>query len=124
MAVTDSVCLVLVEGSLDRAALKPCRDALDRLLRAHPRPSYVVVDLARAAGPCEVTVALLAAARRYLRARGVVMVLAAVPDEVWTALREAHVGALYDVHPTAAVALARLRVRVAPNLPGQDRAGV
>lgn len=114
LEVTDLVSVVRVAGVLDRSALRPCRETFDQILAERPALTHMVIDLEHVTDSREVTVALLSAARRYLRARGVFLVLAAVPWPLSTALRDAHLVALYEVQPSTAVALARLGVRVAP----------
>jgi anti-anti-sigma regulatory factor len=96
---------------LDIGALQPCRAALDAAFAVHP--VRIVVDLQCTESAQPVTVALLAAARRYLRARGVALTLAGVPTAVLEALQDAHILALFDVQPTAAVAVGRARVGLA-----------
>lgn len=113
--VVAGVCVVRVEGRLDIGALQPCRAALDAAFAVHP--VRIVVDLHCTDTAQPVTVALLAAARRYLRARGIALTLTAVPDAVLGALQDAHIVALFDVQPTTAVAVGRARVGLARRPP-------
>lgn len=115
LEVVAGVCVVRVGGRLDIGALQPCRAALDAAFALHP--VRIVLDLQYAETAQPVAVALLAAARRYLRARGVALTLAAVPDAVLDALQDAHIIALFDVQPTAAVAVGQLRAGLARRPP-------
>jgi hypothetical protein len=89
------VCVIHVAGDLGLTAVQPCRAAFDAALSTHP--SRVVLDLADTSPPKPASVALLSASRRYLLHRGVAVTLADVPAALWSALRRAHVTALYDV---------------------------
>jgi anti-anti-sigma regulatory factor len=115
LEVVAEVCVVRVGGRLDIGALQSCRAAFDAALARHP--SQIVVDLQCTETAQPVTVALLAAARRYLRARGAALTLAAAPTAVLEALQDAHIIALFDVQPTTAIAVSRARAGLARRPP-------
>ena len=115
--VVAGVCVVRIEGALGLAALQPCRAALDAASALHPET--VIVDLGNTTAPEPVTLALLAAARRYLRHRGVVMTLTAVPVDLLREFSEAQVAGRYEIQPTTAIAVARVRTVVMARRPGR-----
>jgi anti-anti-sigma regulatory factor len=98
------VCLVRVYGVLGATAVQPCRAAADAAISLGCRELVLALDRL---GPLDpVTVTVLGALRRYLRARGVRLVLAGAPPELRMALRSCGVLDRYGIEPTAAVAVA------------------
>ena len=122
MAGTASVCLrplagatvIAVAGSLDQAAVQPCRAALDLAIGCG---GPIVVDLEQVAPPVAAAVPLLGAMRRYVRKRQTTMVLAAVPMPLIESLEQAGVHRLYELAPTTTQALHLLGVPVRPDEP-------
>ena len=101
--VRTGVCVVTVTGALNVAALAGLRTSFDAALARHP--DRIVLDLSGTAPPSAGTIAVLGAARRYLGRRGVALMLSATPPVLSKTLRDAHVDALYDLHPTIASAV-------------------
>jgi anti-anti-sigma regulatory factor len=101
--VRTDACVVTVTGALTVAALAGLRTSFDAALARHP--DRIVLDLSGTAPPSAGTLAVLGAARRYLGRRGVALTLSATPPVLTKTLREAHVDALYEMHPTVASAV-------------------
>ena len=110
--------ILAIEGSLVAAAAKPCREALDAVLRM--RPTRMVVDLGGVRESDATTVGLLEAMRRFAHWHGVAMSLAAVPGLVQVRFEGVVVDPPFDVHSsseravTAALAMPRARRSVTP----------
>jgi anti-anti-sigma regulatory factor len=93
--LTTDVPVLRIAGRLDRGAIRPCREALDRArLSAEP---YVIVDLGGVTASAHDTIPLLGAMRRYLAVGGVGMTLVRVPSSLEAAMRSLGVWDLYDV---------------------------
>jgi anti-anti-sigma regulatory factor len=109
---------MVVEGSLIADAVKPCREALDAVLRM--RPTRMVMDLGGVREADRTTVALLEAMRRFAHWHGVALSLAAVPGVVQVRFEGVRVDPPFDVHSTseravtAALAMPRARRSVIP----------
>jgi anti-anti-sigma regulatory factor len=116
--VVSGIPIMIVEGALVAAAGKPCREALDAVLRM--RPTRMVVDLGGIRETDRTTVHLLEAMRRFAHWHGVAMSLAAVPGIVQVRFEGVRVDPPFDVHSTseravtAALARPRARRSVAP----------
>jgi anti-anti-sigma regulatory factor len=93
--LTTHVPVLQIVGRLDRAAIRPCREALDRARRSDE--GRVVMDLGRVTTPAHDTIPLLGAMRRFLAVGGVGMTLVRVPPELEAAMRDLGVWGLYDV---------------------------
>jgi anti-anti-sigma factor len=123
LTVTSGIPVIAVTGHLDRAALPPCREAMDAALAM--RPTRVVIDLWRVSDADDTAVALLAAMRRAAHWHGVAMSLAAVPTGVLRRIEQAKATDLFDVQPTSSAAvkatLAQPRAMRTPQV--RDRLG-
>jgi len=105
--------IVVVEGALVAGAAKPCREAVDAVLRM--RPTRMIVDLGGAREVDGSTVELLDAMRRFAHWHGVALSLAAVPGVVQLRIEAAQGITPFDIHSTSdravSVALAQPRAR-------------
>ena len=110
--------VMVVEGALVADTAKPCRDAIDAVLRM--RPTRMVMDLGGVRDADRTTVDLLEAMRRFAHWHGVALSLASVPGVVQTRLELAAPAPPFDVHSsseravTAALTLPRARRSVVP----------
>ncbi len=110
--------IMVVEGALIAASAKPCREALDAVLRM--RPTRMVMDLGGVRESDRTTVSLLEAMRRFAHWHGVAMSLAAVPGVVQVRFEGVAIDPPFDVHSTsdraisAALSLPRARRSVIP----------
>jgi anti-anti-sigma regulatory factor len=110
--------VLVVEGALVADTAKPCRDAIDAVLRM--RPTRMVMDLGGVRDADRTTVDLLEAMRRFAHWHGVALSLASVPGVVQTRLELALPTPPFDVHSsseravTAALTLPRARRSVVP----------
>jgi anti-anti-sigma regulatory factor len=110
--------IMVVEGALVAAAAKPCREALDAVLRM--RPTRMVIDLGGVRETDRTTVQLLEAMRRFAHWHGVALSLAAVPGVVQIRFEGRTVEPPFDLHSTseravtAALAMPRARRSVIP----------
>jgi len=104
VSAVSGIPIVVVEGALVASTAKPCRDALDAVLRM--RPTRMVVDLGGVRETDATTVSLLEAVRRFAHWHGVAMSLAAVPGVVQMRFEAAWIDPPFDVHSTAERALA------------------
>lgn len=105
--------IVVVEGALVAGAAKPCREAVDAVLRM--RPTRMVMDLGGVREVDRTTVDLLDAIRRFAHWHGVALSLAAVPGVVQLRIEAARGIPPFDTHSTSdraiSVALATPRAR-------------
>jgi|SRR5690348_1628308 anti-anti-sigma regulatory factor len=107
-----------VEGALVAGTAKPCREALDAVLRM--RPTRMVIDLGGVRETDRTTVSLLEAMRRFAHWHGVALSLAAVPGVVSVRFEGMAIEPPFDVHSTAeravtaALAMPRARRSVTP----------
>jgi MFS superfamily sulfate permease-like transporter len=110
--------IIVVEGSLVTGAAKPCREAVDAVLRM--RPTRVILDLGGVREVDRTTVDLLDAMRRFAHWHGVALSLAAVPGVVQLRIEAAKTVPPFDTHSTsdravnAALAQPRARRSVVP----------
>ena len=110
--------VVVVEGNLAVRTAKPCREAIDAVLRM--RPTRMVLDLGGVRDCDRTSVELLDAMRRFAHWHGVALSLASVPGVVQTRLELAAPAPPFDVHSsseravTAALTLPRARRSVVP----------
>jgi anti-anti-sigma regulatory factor len=110
--------ILIVEGALVAASAKPCREALDAVLRM--RPTRMVIDLGGVRETDRTTVQLLEAMRRFAHWHGVALSLAAVPGVVQVRFEGVRVDPPFDTHSTAeravsaAQAMPRARRSVIP----------
>lgn len=110
--------ILMVEGALVAASAKPCREALDAVLRM--RPTRMVIDLGGVRESDRTTVSLLEAMRRFAHWHGVALSLAAVPGVVSVRFEGMTIQPPFDVHSTsdravtAALAMPRARRSVIP----------
>jgi len=110
--------IMIVEGALVAASAKPCREALDAVLRM--RPTRMVIDLGGVRESDRTTVSLLEAMRRFAHWHGVAMSLAAVPGVVAVRFEGTTVDPPFDTHSTsdravaAALAMPRARRSIVP----------
>jgi len=110
--------IMIVEGALVAATAKPCREALDAVLRM--RPTRMVMDLGGVRESDRTTVSLLEAMRRFAHWHGVAMSLAAVPGVVSVRFEGVALDPPFDVHSssdravTAALTMPRARRSVTP----------
>jgi anti-anti-sigma regulatory factor len=110
--------IMVVEGALVAVAAKPCREALDAVLRM--RPTRMVIDLGGVREADRTTVSLLEAMRRFAHWHGVALSLAAMPGVVAVHFEGMAVEPPFDVHSTseravmAALAMPRARRSVIP----------
>lgn len=100
--MVDGVGVVAVRGALTMEAVGVCRRTIDGILRR--RPGLVVLDL-HLVTDASAAVPVLGLIRRYLARHGAVLVLAAMPRIVETALRTGHVLDLYTTAPSMHSAL-------------------
>ncbi|MDQ1288921.1 MAG: hypothetical protein QG622_2487 [Actinomycetota bacterium] len=91
--------IIVVEGSLVAGAAKPCREAVDAVLRM--RPSRVILDLGGVREVDRTTVDLLDAMRRFAHWHGVALSLAAVPGVVQLRIEAAKAVPPFDSHSTS-----------------------
>jgi anti-anti-sigma regulatory factor len=91
--------IMSVEGALIAASAKPCREALDAVLRM--RPTRMVIDLGAVREADRTTVDLLEAMRRFAHWHGVALSLASVPGVVQVRLEGSMVDPPFDVHSTS-----------------------
>ncbi|HEY6798357.1 MAG TPA: STAS domain-containing protein [Kineosporiaceae bacterium] len=116
--VVSGIPIMIVEGALVAAAAKPCREALDAVLRM--RPTRMVMDLGGVRETDRTTVQLLEAMRRFTHWHGVAMSLAAVPGVVQVRFEGVRIDPPFDIHSTsdravtAALAMPRARRSVTP----------
>ena len=110
--------IMVVEGALVAGTARPCREALDAVLRM--RPTRMVMDLGGVRDTDRTTVSLLEAMRRFAHWHGVAMSLAAVPGVVSVRFEGVAIDPPFDVHSTsdravtAALAMPRARRSVTP----------
>jgi anti-anti-sigma regulatory factor len=110
--------VVVVEGALIVRTAKPCREAIDAVLRM--RPQRMVLDLGAVRDTDNTTVDLLEAMRRFAHWHGVALSLASVPGVVQVRLEMATPTPPFDVHTTsdravnAALSLPRARRSAVP----------
>jgi anti-anti-sigma regulatory factor len=110
--------ILMVEGVLVAATVKPCRDALDAVLRM--RPTRMVIDLGGVREVDRSTVGILEAMRRFAHWHGVAISLAAIPGVVQARLELTPVSPPFDAHSSserainAALSLPRARRSVVP----------
>jgi len=110
--------VVVVEGNLAVRTAKPCREAIDAVLRM--RPTRMVLDLGGVRDCDRTSVELLDAMRRFAHWHGVALSLAAVPGVVASRLEAAAPEPPFDIHATseravnAALSLPRSRRSVIP----------
>jgi anti-anti-sigma regulatory factor len=110
--------ILMVDGALVASTAKPCREAIDAVLRM--RPTRMVMDLGGVREVDRTTVELLEAIRRFAHWHGVAMSLAAVPGVVQARLEVTSVSPPFDIHSTAeravnaALTLPRARRSVVP----------
>lgn len=118
--------IVVVEGALVAAVAKPCREAMDAVLRM--RPTRMVLDLGGVREVDRTTVDLLDAMRRFAHWHGVALSLAAVPGMVQLRIEASKEVPPFDTHSTsdravnAALTLPRARRSVIPR-DGLDSTG-
>jgi len=118
--------IMVVEGALVASAAKPCREAMDAVLRM--RPTRMVIDLGGVRETDTTTVGLLEAMRRFAHWHGVALSLAAVPGAVQVRFEAVTPHPSFDVHSTAdravtaALAMPRARRSVVPR-DGMDGTG-
>ena len=91
--------VLVIEGALVASGAKPCREAVDAVLRM--RPTRMVVDLSGVRDTDRTTVELLEAIRRFSHWHGVAVSLAAVPGSVQVRLEATRPDPPFDVHTTA-----------------------
>jgi anti-anti-sigma regulatory factor len=109
---------MVVEGALVAASAKPCREALDAVLRM--RPTRMVIDLGGVRETDRTTASLLEAMRRFAHWHGVALSLAAVPGVVTVRFEGMAVDPPFDIHSTseraitAALTIPRARRSVIP----------
>lgn len=105
--------IIVVEGALVAGTAKPCREAVDAVLRM--RPSRMVIDLGGVREVDRTTVDLLDAMRRFAHWHGVALSLSAVPGVVQLRIEAARGVTPFDTHSTSdravTAALAAPRVR-------------
>jgi anti-anti-sigma regulatory factor len=110
--------IMAVEGALVAGAARPCREAVDAVLRM--RPTRMVLDLGGVREADRTTVDLLEAMRRFAHWHGVAMSLASVPGVVQVRLETAVLDPPFDIHSsseravTAALTMPRARRSVVP----------
>lgn len=110
--------ILIVEGALVAATARPCREAIDAVLRM--RPTRMVMDLGGVRETDRTTVSLLEAMRRFAHWHGIAMSLAAVPGVVQVRFEDTRVDPPFDVHATseravtAALATPRARRSAVP----------
>jgi len=110
--------IMVVEGALVAGTARPCREALDAVLRM--RPTRMVMDLGGVRDTDRTTVSLLEAMRRFAHWHGVAMSLAAVPGVVSVRFEGVAIDPPFDVHSTsdravtAALSMPRARRSVTP----------
>jgi anti-anti-sigma regulatory factor len=110
--------IIVLEGALVAGAAKPCREAVDAVLRM--RPTRMIIDLGGVREVDRSTVELLDAIRRFSHWHGVAMSLSAVPGVVQLRIEAARGVAPFDTHSTsdravnAALSLPRARRSVVP----------
>lgn len=110
--------VLVIEGALLAETAKPCREAIDAVLRM--RPTRMVMDLGGVREADHTTADLLEAMRRFAHWHGVALSLAAVPGVVQTRLEMANPTTPFDIHSSseravsAALALPRARRSVTP----------
>lgn len=91
--------IIVVEGTLVAGTAKPCREALDAVLRM--RPTRVILDLGGVREVDRTTVDLLDAMRRFAHWHGVALSLAAVPGVVQLRIEAAKGIPPFDTHSTS-----------------------
>jgi anti-anti-sigma regulatory factor len=91
--------IVVVEGVLVASTAKPCREAVDAVLRM--RPTRMIVDLGGVREVDRSTVDLLDAMRRFAHWHGVALSLAAVPGIVQLRIEAARDIPAFDTHSTS-----------------------
>lgn len=110
--------IMVVEGALVAGVAKPCREAVDAVLRM--RPTRMIMDLGGVREVDRTTVELLDAMRRFAHWHGVALSLAAVPGLVQLRIEAAREVPPFDTHSTsdravnAALSLPRARRSVIP----------
>jgi anti-anti-sigma regulatory factor len=110
--------IVVIEGALVATAAKPCRDAVDAVLRM--RPTRMIIDLGGVREVDRTTVELLDAMRRFSHWHGVALSLSAVPGVVQLRIEAARGVPPFDTHSTsdrainAALTLPRARRSAVP----------
>jgi anti-anti-sigma regulatory factor len=91
--------IIVVEGALVAGSGKPCREAVDAVLRM--RPTRVIVDLGGVREVDRSTVELLDAMRRFAHWHGVALSLAAVPGVVQLRIEATREVLPFDTHSTS-----------------------
>lgn len=91
--------ILVVEGALVAGSGKPCREAVDAVLRM--RPTRMIVDLGGVREVDPSTVELLDAMRRFAHWHGVALSLAAVPGIVQLRIEAAREIPPFDSHSTS-----------------------
>ena len=110
--------VVVIEGALVAQTARPCREAIDAVLRM--RPARVVLDLGGVRVTDRSTPELLEAMRRFAHWHGVALSLAAVPVGVQSRLESWSPRPVFDQHATseravnAALSMPRARRSVIP----------
>ena len=110
--------ILVVEGALVAGAAKPCREAIDAVLRM--RPTRMIVDLGGVREVDRTTVELLDAMRRFAHWHGVALSLSAVPGVVQLRIEASRGVIPFDTHSTsdravtAALTMPRARRSVVP----------
>ena len=110
--------IIVVEGALIAGTAKPCREAVDAVLRM--RPTRMVIDLGGVREVDRTTVDLLDAVRRFAHWHGVALSLSAVPGVVQLRIEAARGIPPFDTHSTsdraisAALTMPRARRSVTP----------
>lgn len=105
--------VLFVEGDFTGRTAKPCREAVDAVLRM--RPTLMVVDLGGVRETDATTVGLLDAMRKFANWHGIDLCLAAVPVGITTRLEGARSVARFETHTSSerAVGAALSRPRAA-----------
>lgn len=91
--------IIVVEGALVAGSAKPCREAVDAVLRM--RPTRMVIDLGGVREVDRTTVDLLDAVRRFAHWHGVALSLSAVPGVVQLRIEAARGVVPFDTHSTS-----------------------
>jgi anti-anti-sigma regulatory factor len=91
--------ILVIEGALVAATAKPCREAVDAILRM--RPTRMVLDLGGVREADRTSIELLEAMRRFAHWHGVALSMAAVPAVVAMRLESARVNPPFDMHATS-----------------------
>jgi anti-anti-sigma regulatory factor len=97
--IVSGIPIMVIEGELVVGAGKPCREAVDAVLRM--RPTRMIVDLGGVREADRTTVDLLDAMRRFAHWHGVALSLAAVPGVVRLRIEAAREVPIFDTHSTS-----------------------